>query len=188
MLTAIITAVIAFIGVVTSVVASLVVSIRQTDIEVQKLRTEIQQTYTGKLLEKRLEVYPALYRLLSDFDKTIRLDIVSQSTIEDLRKQIFAWDSENALIMSGYAGRMLYEFRRILIDLAQLPDAVLQSRFSSPEEKWNMLQEVGKVELALKSDIGIYVVEFSDDEKRNFSSYQEVADTLEKKSIRRNRK
>lgn len=187
MSTAIVTAIIAFTGVVASVVASLFTSKRQADIEVQKLRAEIRQTYAGKLLEKRIDVYPALYKLLSDFDKMLRLDKVSRSVVEELLRQIFEWDSENALIMSGYAGRILYEFRKLLMDWLQLPDNDFQRKFASSDEKWNRLQEVGKVELALKSDIGIYVVEFSD-EKRSFGSYQEVADALERPPTRRSRK
>jgi hypothetical protein len=120
MSTAIVTAIIAFTGVVASVVASLFTSKRQADIEVQKLRAEIRQTYAGKLLEKRIDVYPALYKLLSDFDKMLRLDKVSRSVVEELLRQIFEWDSENALIMSGYAGRILYEFRKLLMDWLQL--------------------------------------------------------------------
>ena len=67
----IVTALIALGGVFLSVVVSLITNSRQTANELAKLRTEIQQSYAGKLLEKRLEIYPQTYMLLSDFAKKL---------------------------------------------------------------------------------------------------------------------
>jgi hypothetical protein len=54
----IIVALVALAGVLVSVVASVLTSVRLVNVELQKLRTEIQQTCAGELLKKRLRVYP----------------------------------------------------------------------------------------------------------------------------------
>ncbi|MDX2241676.1 MAG: hypothetical protein NW224_13410 [Leptolyngbyaceae cyanobacterium bins.302] len=56
----VLSALIALVGVFSSVTASLFVSLRQSRIETQKLRDEYFHRYAGKLFEKRLEVYPEL--------------------------------------------------------------------------------------------------------------------------------
>lgn len=129
MSTEITVALIAFCGAVLSIIASALISTRQTNIELQKLRTEIRQTYADKLLEKRLEVYPALYFLLSDFLKSIlKLRIVSKESISKLRAEIDDWDSKHAVLLSGRTGIICYQFRGLLGELLQQTDEDLQKR------------------------------------------------------------
>jgi len=179
--TEIITAIIAFIGVVTSVLASYIVNSRQVNTEVQKLRTEIQQTYASKLLEKRIEVYPALYKLLSDFGKVVRNDAISTELIMDLLTHTREWDSNYAIFMSGYAGRTLYEFQKWLNDLANLPEDKFIDEWDTTEKRWVLRREASKVELAIKRDLGIYIVEFKDTEIK-FTYYDEYEEKLGIKS------
>lgn len=175
--TEIVVAFIAFIGVLVSVVVSIVTSMRSTNAELRKLRTEIQQTYADRLLEKRLDVYPSLYALLSDFAKRIQFSTISKSVLEELRDQIEEWDSKHSVLFSGRAGVICYHFRKMLAELAQKPDEELQKDLASADFLRELRRRIGELELALKGDLGIYVVEFSD-LTREFKSYREVAEAV----------
>lgn len=170
---------IALAGVLVSVATSLFTSIRMVGTELQKLRTEIQQTYAGNLLEKRLDIYPGLYALLSDFIKQIQFDTVSRAALEKLRAQMEEWDSKHSIFFSGRTGVICYGFRLMLAQLLQETDEELQRKLVSDEFLRELRHRVQELELALKADLGIYVVEFSDPGK-HFKSYQEVVEAIGK--------
>jgi hypothetical protein len=158
MTTEIATAFIALIGIIISVLASVLINKRHVTTELQRLKTEIQQTYAGKLLEKRIEVYPALYKLLSNFDKATRYDTISTILIRELLTHIKEWDSDNAIFMSGHAVKIYHDFRQWLDGLAKLSNDDFLKEWDTPEKHRALRREANKVELALKGDIGIYVV------------------------------
>ena len=169
MSTEIIAALIAFGGVVISVVVSILTSSRQTASELTKLRTEIQQSYADKLLERRLDIYPDTYDLLSAFAKKLELKKIKKSDISELLNKINKLDSKSSILFSGHTGYIAFRFRQYFIKLLQQDDEDIMSIDVLQEIK----ARVGEFELALKSDLGIYVVEFSDPAKR-FSSYGEL--------------
>lgn len=159
----ILVALIAFIGVVLSVLASLFASLRATRTEVEKLRGELQQTYTGKLLERRLDTYPDLYKLISDFLKEIQFGTLTKPKLDKLLTEIIEWDSSHAIFLSMSAGSKLYDFRKKLsTELASTIDETL----TGEEFLKDMRKQIEELEVALKNDLGIYVVEFSDFNKR----------------------
>ena len=168
MSTEIIVALIALFGVVISVVISLYTSMKQTKVELQKLRSEIQETYAGKLLEKRIEIYPDMYFLLSDFGKKIQYGLVSKSDVTELLGRIDDWDSKKSLFFSAITNSVSYHFRKTLVQITKMTDEEFQKEFASEETRRDLRHKAGTFELALKSDLGIYVVEFSDISKRFF--------------------
>jgi hypothetical protein len=172
-----VTSAIALAGVIISVIVSVLISSRQAKIELDKLRTEIQRAYTDKLLDKRLNTYPVLYKLLSDFAKIIEYGVLSKATIEKLRKNMLNWDSENGILLSGHSGTTYVKFRKVLSELVKMNDKDFQKEYSSSEACWEMLRQANEVEFALKQDIGIYVVEFADID-RKFKTYQEVGQVI----------
>jgi hypothetical protein len=182
--TEIIVALIAFIGILVSVLVSVLTSMRVINTELQRLRTEIQQTYAGKLLEKRLEVYPDMYYLLSDFIKKVQFHDDSkidmdEEVLEELRAQTNEWNSRYSLFFSGETNLTSTKFRKLLDDLIKSVDKDTVKKI--PTEALRPLRhEAGHFELALKSDLGIFVVEFSDPAKR-FTSYTELMGTVTKK-------
>jgi len=58
-----------------------------------------------------------------------------------------------------------------------MEDTDLETRFASDIERRSLRHKLEQAELALKSDLGIYIVEFADIEKR-FSRYQEIVDEV----------
>ena len=166
----ILVALIALIGVLVSVAISLFSSMRLTNTELQKLRQEIQKTYSGKLLDKRLEVYPDLYYLLSDFAKKALFGTVVKRDLEKLLDQTNKWNSRHSILFSGQTNKVSYHFRKTLTELAQ-------QGADSPEALHSFIDMLSEFELALKSDLGIYVVEFADTTKR-FSSYTDLSEAV----------
>lgn len=169
-------ALIALGGVCTSVIVSYITSSRQANLEIQKLRAEIQHQFSSKLFEKRLELYPELYNYLSKFIRTIQFEQISQKAVQDLTSQIHEWTSKNAILFSGPTGSISYKLRLFLIELSKKSDVELQQDFSSKEALSNLRHRVQELELALKSELGIYSFETPTEAKdaQKFSSYKEV--------------
>lgn len=176
----ILVALISLIGVFISIAVSLFVSVRQTNVELQKLRSEIQRSYAGKLHEKRLEVYSDIYFALSDFTKKIENLTINKSNIASFNERLLNLDSKYAIYFSSQTGIIAYRFRRFMDDFVKLSEQdlyqILKDGNFLSELKW----KIGEYELSLKSDIGIYVVDF-DDVSRRISSYRELNDAVEKK-------
>jgi len=179
MSTEIITAFIALGGVIVSIIASITVSMRQTTIELRKVRTEIQRAYMDKVLEKRIEHYPKLYKLLSDFDKIIRDSTLKKKHVEDLFHNILEWDSANAIFLSGQSVITYITLRIELANIVKMSEKEFYKKYIDDGEQEQLLNRANEVEVALKNDIGIYSVEFPNTD-RKFKSYQEVKVFLEK--------
>ena len=169
----IIVALIAFGGVFLSVVFSLITSLRLTKTELQKIRTELLQLYSDKLLDKRLDVYPRLYQLTSDFLKMIEFESekFTQTKLREFRDELTKWDSEYAIFLSKNAGGKLYDFRkRIIEEFNNKKEGELRSQ----DLINSLITQVEGLEVALKNDLGVYKVEYLDTDKK-FASYREKA-------------
>jgi len=173
----IVVAFITLLGVVLSVVASLYTTSRQTRNELNRLRLEMQRLYSDKLLEKRLEIYPGLYFLLSSFQKKAEAETISREDLKHLYEQTNDWNSRNALLFSGDTGLVSFNFRQMLKNLLLMEEKEFCKYASTNEFFSNLKQRVGEFEFTLKSDVGIYAVEFSDLSKR-FTSYQVLDKTV----------
>lgn len=174
---------IAFIGVVISVIVSLF----STN---QKIKKEIQQHFTSKILNKRLEYYPEFYSILSGFMKKIELDNYDQKDISDLIEKINKWDSQNALFFSGKTNIQVYDLRAELRRKLSLSEQKFEEEKQLDKEKNKEREKktkrpklkhyIGGAELALKGDLGIFVSESGKIFKR-YKSYQQQAKELRKK-------
>ena len=177
--TDIVVAVIALGGIIVSVAVSLAISQRQTRSELQKLRTEIQQSYAEKLLEKRIAVYPELYHLLSDFTKGVRESgAVSRGAVKELRDKIADWNSENAVFFSGNTNELDYRFRRRLTELLRKTEGDFRQEFETSNARLELSHAADAVKLGLKTDLGIFSVELPEGTKK-FKSFEELAKTMQ---------
>lgn len=182
MSTEVIVALISFLGVFISVLISLFASLRVTNTELQKLRVEIQKTYADKLIDKRLEIYPNIYFMLSNFMKKIEIGTVSTNELRTLHTEMSEWNSKHSILFSGYTGGISFRFRRMTTELLQKPDDELQKKFQSTDFLKELRHKVSEFELALKSDLGIYFVEFSGSADK-FASYGELNEAVQKKRL-----
>ncbi len=124
-----------------------------------------------------------LFRL-SEFSKQIELRSILKNDIIQLLENLNDCDSRISLLFSGKANVVSYKLRQSLTKLSQLNEDEFHMRISignrhkigSDLQKLDF--EIGEMELALKNDLGVFVVEFSDLTKK-FSSYQELTQTIE---------
>ncbi len=179
--TEVVAAMIAFVGGIVSVAVSLYISLRQTRSELQKLRTEIQQSYAEKLLAKRIEVYPGLYHLLSDFTKGVRESgAVSKAAVKELQTKIADWNSKYAVFLSEDANEFDWRFRKRLAELVSKTEGDFKREFENPTALSELTQIADKVKLGLKTDLGIFSVELPEGTKK-YKSFEELAKTMQDK-------
>jgi len=169
-------ALIALGGVCISVTISYITSSRQANLEIRKLRAEIQHQFSSKLFEKRLELYPDLYNYLSKFIRIIQFDKISQKAVQDLISEIHDWTSKNAILFSEPTGSISYKLRLFLVELSKKSDMELQQEFSSKQALSDLRRRVQELELALKNELGIYSFETPTEAKdvQKFNSYREI--------------
>lgn len=172
----IIAAIIAVTGVVISVVVSYLTSSKNVDIELKKHKEILFQEFGQKLFEKRLEVYPTLYALVSNFIKTVRFGNLSNKEIKKLSNNLLEWDTNHAIYMSAETQYLFHKFKLAIAELSYKDDKELSEEFREPESKKKIKEEGEKIEIALKNELGIYAFESPNKvvPEREFKSYKEA--------------
>ena len=135
--------------------------------ELRRLQLQTRSEYAEELLKTRLEVYPELYNVISEFIKHVwgfrSGDFgyvgATGAQLSELSTKISDWDSKHAILMSMEVSGALWLLRT----------AVQQKVSSIPKEDMNSIVEEGDfknigdkmvaVELALKTDLGVFAVE-----------------------------
>ena len=183
-------ALIALVGVAGSAGISYIVSFRQSSIELQKLRTELQTQLGSKLYEKRLEVYPELYVQLSTLVKIIEFGHITNKNLQDVFSRIQEWDTSNSIFFSSQTGYVCYRFRLMLADLVEQTDESLQQRFCNYAEKKELKDKIHELELALKHELGALHFEspINLKELEKFASYAEARKTSTQQDVSKKRK
>jgi hypothetical protein len=154
-----ISSLVALAGVLMSVVVSLLVSLRQTRLETQKLREEYLRQYAGKLFEKRLEAYPVLSRAVVSVIQKVNLSgSLSVEDINKLSQALIEWDAQNAIFTSANAQQIIHRLHHLLSDLGKMESSNLQKVLNNSEPLGQVKQRLLGLILALKNDLGIYTV------------------------------
>ena len=137
---------------------------RRTALEQQlsEIRGQLQRNYADKLLDKRLDVYPHLYLILSDFLKLLHSESLSLPYIVKLRDDIDTWDSKYALFFSARSGVSCYRLRKLLRQLTNTSEQALNTVITSEDVLTDLKNRLRELELLLKSDIGIYIPAIAD--------------------------
>jgi hypothetical protein len=120
---------------------------RTVRLEIDKLRLSTEQLAFSKLLEVRIREYPALYSMLSDLPKAIQGETVAVD-LEKLLDCVNEWDSRHSIFMGPETSNICYAFRAILRAEA--------SAKSTPSMTAELLNAAARLELPLRSDIGIH--------------------------------
>jgi hypothetical protein len=202
---------IALFGVLLSAGISLLTSRIVSRNETRKMRLEAKKIYASKLLDTRIEVYPALYNSLSHFVKTIRKESIQRHEVESFLATAQEWDSKNAIFLSARTGYMITRLRKSIESLLighsnrrdedPSEDEPLQSMMIRlPTRKMKMdsqakvydysdleeiVNRIGALELALKSDLGVFGMDNSSDEPdvRFIESYGRIREEYKHEGI-----
>ena len=160
-------ALIALTGVFLSALTSFYISTRQSKIEIKKLRDEYSHRYASKIFEKRLESYPKLVECLVLFFHKVNLSRIKRSKlyevkIEDLKtllQSLLDWDAQNAILYSTELQNVLHDTYRELYKIINRPNDELRLSVNDDEFLLQLRNELFKLFLALKNDLGIYSCE-----------------------------
>jgi hypothetical protein len=139
-------------GVVVSLLISYLVSGRQIKAQIESLRYQMAQNYTEKLYLKRLEVYPALYEVISSFAKRIRREALSHREIKAFGEKIDEWDNKHALLASAFTVQQLIALRKALRTLEGSKD----EKISKDVLYQTLFPLILELELAMKTELGVF--------------------------------
>jgi hypothetical protein len=139
--------------------------------EVGKLTLGVQQKLLEQMVEKRAAVYPKLYSLLSDLPKAAAGDLTNYPSPRELFAKINEWDSQHSIFLGPHTTNVCWGFRQVLRDFAEdFPNLAAGAAVNSDvKERVNdLLKHAEQLELALRSDLGIYGVDVTDPKNLKF--------------------
>jgi hypothetical protein len=162
-------AIITLLGVVVTVYISFRATSRQLGVELQKIKQENKLAYTNHLLEKRMERYPLLYQIVCNFQNSIRKDGLSLKNLKKFYEDLQTWEVENSIFTSSKMKFVLFDMFKIIRTLLHKKE----STFGLSYRK-EVVQNLSRLELAMKSDIGVFLVEFPSSDRGYFDNYMEL--------------
>ena len=160
-------------AVIVSAIVSAITSHLSVKQDLKKVPFEIEKIYADNLQQKRIELYPACYKLLSEFNKMIYARQVDETYIRSWLKKMLELDNTVSLFFSGTTANFAYEFYRNLI-------GVLEKHFekegAKPNEFYGDLLnlKIEEFETCLKQDIGVYIVEYDAIKGLKIVNYEDV--------------
>jgi hypothetical protein len=132
--------------------ASFFVAMYQARVELRKFARQLEEKYTVSLFNKRLEVYPLLFKALTDLNNTIEYSNQSRRLLIEFQEKYDNWISSNGVFLTPATAHIIWGYHNYLVDfLEQHHDETI------PEEKWieirNIQATIGKF---LRAEIGVF--------------------------------
>jgi hypothetical protein len=134
---------------------------RSVAIEIDKLKLAVQQKLLEQLVAARLGTYPELYSMISELPKAARTDISNPASLQELLDKVNAWDSKHAILLGPHTTNVCYEFRQALAKGASLASKAPTEDHAAQGHTATLFRQAELLELALRSDLGIYGVELA---------------------------
>ena len=135
-----------------TLLASSLIAIYQSRSEFRKLTKQLEQTYTTSLFDKRLEVYPVLFRALNQLNHKIEYSSLDKQQLVEFQHQYDDWLATHAILLTPTTAKVVWGYHNYLIDL-------LEQYYDSPLslEQWieirNIQIVIGKF---LRAEIGVF--------------------------------
>ncbi len=149
-------AIIALLGVLISVVASVIVSIRQFRNESQKLRNEYLHLYAGKLFDKRMIAYPQIFEPVVFIIERINLSKpISPDELEKFGNKLLDWNPKNSHLLSAHSEQLMH---RLYIDLNSMTKEERETLANNHNSLKELKGKLLEFYLALKGDLGVYAL------------------------------
>jgi hypothetical protein len=127
--------------------------------EVQTLRLGVQQKLLEQLVASRLVAYPDLCFLLSELPKIGRAIVKDPTALRGLLDKVNTWDSRHSILLGPHSTNVCYEFRRTLTEAMSTANEVPSNDAQQRKAMDTVFCQAELLELALRSDLGIYGVE-----------------------------
>lgn len=168
----IVPAIIAFIGVLISVFLGFISGKRTLKVELEKVYRAVEQDYATRLFSKRVDSYQSVYKYLSDFIKYLKYGEAAKVSLKEFLTKLNSIDSEYGVLFSSNSSLKLHILRK---HIRKLNNENIETESLSQDDKTTILEKVGAVEIALKNELGIYAVEFSNLEKNiTYHGYKDL--------------
>ncbi len=132
--------------------ASSLIAVYQSRTEFRKLRKQLEQTYTTALFDKRLEMYPILFKILNDFNHRIEYGSPNKQQLMEFQRCYDDWGASHGLLLTPVTAKVVWGYHNYLINLLeQYHDNPV------PLEQWiemrNIQVVIGKF---LRAEIGVF--------------------------------
>jgi len=134
---------------------------RSVRAQLDLLKLGVQQKLLEQLVAARLASYPELYSMISDLVKGMHDRKVTAAYLKALQERIDAWDSEHAILLGPHTTNVCYAFRQALALTARLVDQTGVKSAEAGSAVGDLWDKAARLELALRSDLGIYGVELA---------------------------
>lgn len=138
-------------GVIT-LLASFLIATYQTRLEFQKMSKQLEEKYTTALFNKRIEVYPQLFKILHDFNHKVEYRTQNKQTLLTFQQEFDGWMSTNAIFLTSTISQIAWGYHSFLIDL--LEDS---HNKQITEDKW---VEIRNIQLTfgkfLRAELGVF--------------------------------
>ncbi|MCP4405995.1 MAG: hypothetical protein GY801_52970 [bacterium] len=132
-----------------SILASVIITTLKNRSELHKIHAELEQQYTKTLFEKRIEVYPKLFSVLSGFNKLIEYETQSREKLIEVQQLLDGWNNEYAIFITRATSSIAYRYRYYLKDLL--------SHDQITEKDWADIRQIHVAfEKSLRAEIGLY--------------------------------
>ncbi|NOU60596.1 hypothetical protein [Marinifilum caeruleilacunae] len=175
-------------GVIFSAILACLISYLTVKWQKRKALYEFEATYLNNLISCRIESYKNVYFILSNLfkDKTSRgvypgRRVVDRNRIVDFIKEYDELNSKEGVLFSGLTGNYSHRFRLFIYEvLSQTSNENFYDYFTDEIED-EFYKKGLQLESSLKSDIGVYVLEHKDfDRKINIRTYAQLVREREK--------
>ena len=147
------TVVVAAVSAGVSLVVALFATAWKNRADLIKVQKEQDHGYAKALFDRRVEYYPQLYNLLSDYAKTIRANKQTPENLVAFKLAVDEWNSKHSLFFTKATSKFSSKFRFLL-------GTILRDGNPSgfPQADWEALRKlIGYFEDFLKAEIGIFV-------------------------------
>ena len=145
-------AIMSVIGIVISVTASLIVGKMNNATQFEQFSKEMEQKYTEPLFQKRIEVYPKLYSIVSGLAKKSNKGIATIEDVKNTTQLVDDWDNKNAIFASNTLIEKLADFRYDLHEWSSLENEQLKAS----DVRLSMFDKIREIEVSLQQEIGIF--------------------------------
>ncbi len=182
--TAIIPAVIALVGVATSNILASKTAKNRSIKEIKIYNANIYnanknnifdyiQSHSDHILEKRIDVYPIIYQIVSSLIKSIREEYIDLEIIKNSLINTDKWDSEFSLFLGSISVENMDKYRKILIHMKSSNESLTRKNIDK------LYRASASLELSLKQELQIFNIE-SLYPQDSINHYRNIQDSIRK--------
>lgn len=161
------------IAIVVSALVALITSYWTSRQQLMKFPFEIQKIYAETLQNKRIELYPKYYSMICDFIKKANKRQITHDFLTNWFEQFMLVDAEVSLYLSGRSSNYVYNFYTRLEELISLHFVENKINLEDFYERLYALR-ADKLENHLRTDLGIYIVEFDPEKGKKIYTYDDI--------------